>query len=144
MGREERQYSGSVAPIVIVGLGVAFSVGGMLIPVTGSMVFGTGNITSDACAGTAAGFFVGIIFGFVVCLVVSTAPSDLANRDSHGPQLVGEKCILCKKEIGNIAEGEFCRQCRRPAHHRCMQVESKDDDAHCPRCGAPLPAPEIE
>ena len=142
MGREEYENSANIGIVVVVGMGVVCGLGGLLAPVTGDLDFGTGSKFVDACIGWAGGFFVGIILGLFIYWLVSSSPTDLENRISHGPQLVGENCIFCGKRIGSIAEGEFCSQCRNPVHHRCVSVKGEGAENQCPRCGAPLPAAE--
>lgn len=52
-------------------------------------------------------------------------------------QLVGSICVLCRKRIGSIIEGHFCRACSQPVHEACLPRERPlESPGHCTECGA--------
>jgi len=94
-----------------------------------------------ACFGTVLGFALGFLFGWfvglILCAYFDRRPVSLfAQMESGGPQLVGEKCIHCQKEITSILEGQFCLGCGQPVHHQCLPASTEVSPEGCPRCGA--------
>jgi hypothetical protein len=53
-------------------------------------------------------------------------------------QIVGQSCVLCRKTIDSIAEGQFCRFCGQAVHNSCMVRTIDVPDNQCEWCGARL------
>jgi hypothetical protein len=52
------------------------------------------------------------------------------------PQLIGLRCVGCRKEISSITEGGFCPACGNPVHRDCQQPDGAPaGDGRCAACG---------
>lgn len=136
MSKEQNESHGSVREVVAIGLGVCFSLIGLLLPIAGVTQYGSGSVLMAVGLGIPAGFFIGAFCGLLLSWMVRLGPGDARNQRSMGPQLVGRPCVFCNRPIGSITEGDFCSECNRPAHTRCLTVESLGKGLHCPKCGA--------
>jgi len=81
-----------------------------------------------------------------VVLVVKTSCARRGGTNCHGSsfdnedgmrQLVGLRCVLCEKSVGNILEGRFCESCGCPIHTKCVRSGTVASlGAGCNACGA--------
>lgn len=136
MSNEANEYHSSVRAFVILGLGGAGATVGAMLPIAKATMFGINDVVSAALLGLVAGFFVGASCGLLLSWMVRASSTDLYNRVSRGPQLVGQRCVFCRKPIGNIAEGKFCQDCHCPMHYRCAPILADIIGTQCPNCGA--------
>jgi hypothetical protein len=138
MSREQDDYHGNTRALVVLGLGGAGSLMGAMLPILKATTYGTDSVMVASLLGLPGGFFVGALGGLLLSYMVRSSSPETTERMSGGPQLVGQNCVFCRKPIGSIVEGEFCRGCGSPAHHRCIpeQIDEKDD--RCRECGAKL------
>jgi hypothetical protein len=90
------------------------------------------------CGGGFAGGMIGLVLGFLFSWLWLIGETDMTRVASDGPQLVGQQCAGCGKELSSILDGKFCRDCSRPVHNKCVRVSFDGDLQCCPGCVATL------
>src|SRR5262249_37438565 len=86
--------------------------------------------------GLPLGYFLGTFAGLLLAWLVKSSPTESFDRAVLlSRQLVGERCILCRKRIDSLADGAFCPTCGNAVHHACVQAQETCAKGRCQWCG---------